>query len=516
MKKKVFFGILMFLIALISEAQIQDLAGLSKGEMKEFKVLYKQNQVFGYFVLYDLGEISDTIKKFEYILMDKNLNKSIGKEFEAENTIETYNFWMNFKDEIVLSPYVNNDFSYRKSSIPKSKRINVKTNDIYNKQNQCYENNTFFDCPDDKTMKERKKRLKEERKQKGFVYDSYVSELKYRGYLVSEFDEYEVWGGETYTKNNSIIRFDESKKELWRLKYNADATQKKYENYKILDLDSQYVYFLHTYTNKEEKEFKIEILDLNTGVIKQIKTITEFNKETLNQISNISNQYNITNDEDFDDKYVLSSALRDKHYKQLGYFRLIIDKKTLNIDFKTFTFDEDVSKFIEDIDKYGGVERGFNLEIRDVLFFKDGSIAFVTEKFKLGTVFPSNQLVPKTTDMVVIITDENFKLKEVKVLPKDKSNYSLSDYLFNQYLNNKNDIVFYYRDYQKDENKDKNWNLFINTIINGKFNQEKIQISSKQDKYLIYPYPAKDGYILFFEYNKKDKYNQIRLEKLNY
>ena len=140
----------------------------------------------------------------------------------------------------------------------------------------------------------------------------------------------------------------------------------------------------------------------------------------------------------------------------------------------------------------------------------------VTEKFKLGTVFPSNQLVPKTTDMVVIITDENFKINDVKVLPKDKSNYSYSDYLFNQYLNGKKDIVFYYRDYQKDENKDKNWNLFINTIIKGKFNQEKIQISSKQDKYMIFPYPAKDGYILFFEYNKKDKYNQIRLEKLNY
>ena len=507
---------LLLMITVISEAQIQDLAALSKGEMKEFKVLYKQNQVFGYFVLYDLGEISEISRKFEYIMLDKNLNKSIGKEFEAENIIGTYNCWMNFKDEIVLSPYVNNDFSYRKSTIPKSKRILVKTNEIYNKENQYYEYGTFSDCPDDKTMKERKKRLKEEKKQKGFVYDSYVNELKYGGYLVTEYDEYGVLGGESYTKNNSIILFDDNKKEKWRIKFNTDATLKKYENYKILDLDSQYVYLLHTFVNKAERNFKIEILDLNTGELKKDKTITELNKETLNRISNISNQYSISNDEDFEDKYILSSALRNKRYRQLGYFRLIIDKKTLDIEIKSFTFDENVSKFIDNIDKFGGVERGFNIEIRDVLFFKDGSIAFISEKFKIGTVFPSNQLVPKTTDMVVIITDEDFKIKEVKVLPKDKSNYSISDYLFNQYLNNKNDMVFYYSDYQKDENKDKNWNLFINTIIDGKFSQEKIQISSKQDKYLIIPYPAKDGYILLFEYNKKEKYNQIRLEKLNY
>ena len=78
-------------------------------------------------------------------------------------------------------------------------------------------------------------------------------------------------------------------------------------------------------------------------------------------------------------------------------------------------------------------------------------------------------------------------------------------------------MVFFYKDYLKDdETKDKNWNLYINTIINGKFSQEQVQISSKEDKYFIYPYIAKEGYILLNEFNKKDKYNQIRLEKLNY
>ncbi len=36
-----------------------------------------------------------------------------------------------------------------------------------------------------------------------------------------------------------------------------------------------------------------------------------------------------------------------------------------------------------------------------------------------------------------------------------------------------------------------------------------------KEKYSIDPFPAKEGYIMLREYNEKDKYNQIRLEKIN-
>ncbi len=52
-------------------------------------------------------------------------------------------------------------------------------------------------------------------------------------------------------------------------------------------------------------------------------------------------------------------------------------------------------------------------------------------------------------------------------------------------------------------------------VIDGKFKQEIIPISEK-DNYQVMPYVAKEGYILLREYNNKDKYNKIRLEKLNY
>ena len=122
--------------------------------------------------------------------------------------------------------------------------------------------------------------------------------------------------------------------------------------------------------------------------------------------------------------------------------------------------------------------------------------------------------VAKATDLVYFSTDKNFKIKEVKLFSKDKSVGYNSDYLFSQYINDGNDVAFFYRDYQKDEDGEKNWNLYINTIKKGVYSQEKIPISSKENS--IVPYVAKEGYILLREYNKNSKYNGVRLERLNY
>ena len=64
-------------------------------------------------------------------------------------------------------------------------------------------------------------------------------------------------------------------------------------------------------------------------------------------------------------------------------------------------------------------------------------------------------------------------------------------------MNNDENVVFFYKDYQKDDDtKDKNWILFINALIKGEFKQEQIVISSKKDKFMIFPCIAKEGYIL--------------------
>ena len=80
-----------------------------------------------------------------------------------------------------------------------------------------------------------------------------------------------------------------------------------------------------------------------------------------------------------------------------------------------------------------------------------------------------------------------------------------------------NDIAFFYTDKrQGEEEKQKYKILGVCTIIDGKFSKEELKIESKSEEFFISPNIAKRGYIMLHEFNKKEDYNAIRLERLNY
>jgi len=104
----------------------------------------------------------------------------------------------------------------------------------------------------------------------------------------------------------------------------------------------------------------------------------------------------------------------------------------------------------------------------------------------------------------------------VYTIRKDVTYKNETDYLFSQTLKKNNGVVFFHSNTMKDaKTHKKNDMLGINSIINGKLTQELIPLYQKK-KYTITPMPAKEGYIMLREYNEKDDYNQIRLEKLNF
>ena len=111
--------------------------------------------------------------------------------------------------------------------------------------------------------------------------------------------------------------------------------------------------------------------------------------------------------------------------------------------------------------------------------------------------------------------DTAFALQTINTIKKDLTKYNSSDYLFSQYIDDESGAVFFYDNVVKgDKSKDKSVVLGITRIKNGEIVEERIPIFSKE-KYSIDPFPAKEGYIMLREYNEKDKYNQIRLEKIN-
>lgn len=507
---KKIYVLLFGLAQTLAFSQTQDLAALASGQNVGMNALFDtKDNLYGYVSIYSYGKTSDKMQKFEYVLLDKNLNPVANKEFEANLVVANYYGYVDFKGQIILRP---SDFNVMQSlakgaSMPVSMVIDPKTNTVKPKVYYDYqENGTFVEITQPKSFKEERKENRAEKKDKGYNYTSSVGEIKEGGYIAVENRDYGK-----YVNKNSIIRFDENKKELWRYSYNTNGDRKVFSDLTVLDRDEQFLYGIMRKVNDDDKTFSLLVLDMKTGKEVSNKALTGLTPETIYNIDVLYSSGNkIDNDKTFDDKIVFLGRNYDKGVK--GFARLMLDKNNYNVDLKTLNFKPDLSAHIPKLNADGGVENGYYLQTKDVYIMSDGSMGILSEKYK-----PAGQYnAPKTTDLVYINTDKDFKVKDVQVFEKEKSKWVNSDYLFSQYLNDGKDVVFFFRDYQKDQvTKEKKWNLFINTIINGKFKQEMVPISQK-DNYVVTPFVAKEGYILLREYNEKEKYNKVRLERLNY
>ncbi|MGV4414873.1 hypothetical protein [Chryseobacterium sp. T1] len=521
---------LLFLLgsSTILQAQSQDLTQLASGDNVRFNAIYdkKGEKVEGYFTLYDQGKTADDKKKFEYIILDKNLNKVANKEFVADKTVANYLAYTNVRGKLTLTPrlvynYLQLSGGAKAFIPPLDKEVDLSTNEMKDRSEKCYEEGKLVDCPSDKTLKEERQKLKDERKQKGFVERSYVWETKYDNYLVMKYDDYNK-----FSKNDKLILYTPEAKEIWSFSYNNDGAKKIEESLKILSIDENKIISVLNRTENKESKFTLIVLDIKTGeVLKKQeleplldKIIDKKAKQTtLQYISTMYTQTgDINNSKSFDDKFVLVGRIYEDsevNYYNLngnGYVRMIVDKKTLDVTFDTFDYENDLSKFIPTIKSRGKISGSYYLAPRAFYLMKSGGVGILTEMYKDEGAYSAS----KNKDFYYLYTDENFKLIGARLIPKEVSKFSSTDYLFAQNIKNGDDVVFFYKDLEKDANNKKVMNLYINTLINNQFKQEVIPIGTKEN--IISPYVAKEGYILLNETNKKAKYNQVRLEKLNY
>lgn len=500
------------LVQTFAFSQTQDLTALASGDHVGMNALFDdKDNLYGYVSIYSYGKSSDKTKKFEYVILDRNLNPVANKEFEGDITAASYKGYVDFKGQIILRPSMM-DYSLVKSKelfTPVSMVIDPKTNSITRKLYYDYqEDGTFKEINEPKNWLDQRKENRDEKKDKGYNYISIVGELKEGGFFAVEYKDYGK-----YQNNNSLMRFDENKKELWRYRYNTDGSKKTYTTLTVLERDENFMYCILKNVNDKVKTFNLVAIDMKTGKEASNKRIESLlTDETIDNIDTFYSDYRrIDNDKTFDDKIVVVGK-KYNDLESVGFARMMINKSDFTVDTKYINYDPNLSAFLPGIKYNGFVENGYKLQTRDMYFMNDGSVGILSEKYKPEGPYSAS----KTTDLVYIYTDKDFKVKNVQIFEKEKSKWVNSDYLFSQYLNDGKDVVFFYRDYQKDEaTKQKRWNLFINTIIDGKFKQEIIPISEK-DNYAVIPYVGKEGYILLREYNAKEKFNKIRLEKLNY
>ncbi len=505
-------------------AQTQDLLNMAKGKFINFDIIYnnydpdrtcnictEEDDVYGYYTIYNNGEVVKNLEEIEYILLDKNLNKFANGTFKkliaprkSASRLRVYKT----KDTMVFrnSVYSTAPFSYFKGIIVYQKLL-LKNNTFlppYYYNNEGKKQNINLDSLAETFTKKRLKKLDDETewsKEKKdsttfnktlFSYNNRKNKLilKKNGtskkrYVTNIYDE--------------ALLFRKNKEEQWRTDLlQAEKKEKIYHHPLFIDRDEKTIALKRYIIGKKKDESDILLFDLENGNPKGNYTFNTDRDYEYRDYENL-NGNTLT---------ILSSLISGIFMRGFNFSKYDI-KLNKEIKSKQFFWPE-ANEYIE-IGKNGHVAGGLQLRFLNYFFLKNGNIGILTEKFRAKA---NGKTV--TTDYVFFMFNKDFELENATTIAKDKSKTFASnvDYLFSQQVEG-GSIVFY-RDYKKDqETKDKNWVLGIITYINGEFGHQTLPMTS--DEYSIIPFPAKEGYVLLTEFNEKEeKYNKIRLEKINY
>lgn len=512
--KQLFLAV--FLMAVLSGySQMLDLSQyMDQSKLVLSQVLYNQDEsVYGYIFLYKLDKTDKNNMKYEYFIIDKNLNPVARNTFSQpiydSRTVQdfmgcrkmgnTVFLQIGFAGMKAIASSYDNLYTYL---ITAYRSIDLTNNTI---SDQFYfENGTF------KNIAVTEDDLRGKFKKVENYYNVYpVDNTQFKGYLIKE--EYKE-SSDDY-KIKALKAFDLDHKEVWS--YDINKVPSKSSYYRINSVywpDETIILTLYQYKNNDVTGRSLVGLNMNTG-----QKLFEY------QIDNKSSEYYYNFDiKKYGDSIYLNGVYnpndgnRDNWDGSLGWFRIVIDKSGKELSKKLQGWTS--AKKHMSIKENGKVDGGYRLKYKDFFQFKNGTSAYLAEKFKeqaMASVLAQQDL-STSSDLVLVYFDENFEVVSVQNIDKGTTIASHHDYLFAQYINDNSGVVFFFHDdKQSKEDKKYYWFLGINKLLNGNYSYDEFKLGSRKTDYFLSPGIAKEGYILLREYNEKEKYNQIRLEKLN-
>jgi hypothetical protein len=513
--------LLSLLCSCFSYAQVQDLAKLADGKMVFSNTLFdSHNKLYGYFFIYE-RDADKVNKKMEYVLLDKNLNKVNNGEFS--DVVLPFDLYSYYYDCTLMGDYLILDKVYKRFKqfsnnyyeflVNSYQIISLKDNSV--SAEFRYENGSFLELTKDvKVLKNMNKKLETKN-----MVDAFSSDNQ-KGFIITQFNK----NNKDYLEKE--IKFFNEKKELqWTYEYNPNGTKKEFVTFHFLHVKNNNIYVAESkIKNSHCTEYKIANIDFTTGK-KKYEYLFENDSSKYRHsfvLKEVGSKLIITG------VYVPYKKNGFYDYKKnVGFFKIVLDENGKEIE-KTYNKWTDFTGTVN-VNKKGFDKRKFKLLDKKFFFFEDGSISILTEKYKPEVpgvnipipllniaIYLATYRSEKTSDFILFNFDKQFALNKVDTIKKNFTKANSSDYLFSQYIKNDTGAVFFYQNKVKDEKtKKESVILGINTLINGQLTEEKIPIFSEK-KYEIQPMPAKEGYIMLREFNEKDKYNQVRLEKLNY
>ena len=490
-------------------AQITDLQKLSRGKFYSSDVVKdSNNNIKGYFFLFETDKIAQETFELEYVVLYENLTKVTNgfiTEMKYENWVmkaKSIKVEVSLFDSKLLIRF-NDDFGTNMSEVYKRFRIlDLKTNKlsepfIYN------DDKIVLNPPFDRKLKN---------------YDGNESQNMsyYNGVGLIIDSQYNIT---TKSRNRSLIKLDENFKEVWRTVYENEADKRRTRIINYLNSDKDViVMFNHTQKNwlKMLNDFSVLIFDAKNG-----KLITEFL---------------FPNMEDFAYK-VIDVKLTDKEIFLLGNFSVKSEfgntNDTDNTGLFSYKLDKTSGKMLDqkslywqnigikmNINGHGKIKDEGYVFVHNMLPLSDGRIIAVCEAFLQQPI--------TTNNMYFLELTKDLKLTEVFEVNKYKNKFpgtvahsndikknGLFDFIDYQNLVD-DEFLFFLNDNEKGSKYRKKSTLFgVVSFSDNKFKSQTLDL--KTEISTISAFPSKKGYITMIEnFDDKNKATEIRLEKINY
>lgn len=547
MKKGVFF-LFYLIVSHLTFSKTVELAKLSKGKLVKNKTLFDRDKddIYGYFLIFEKDKIAQEKYLYEYVLLDKNLNKVSNGEFTQTRLLKGSGL------PVIFNPVYRNGFitigigwnlefwgyktyAYRLLDVKENKLSDDFTllSDLtkkYNPETKGGKNIvTFFYKPNPFGYSLRAAILTDiDKKMKKANWGDHIFEGKHdngysrmnKTYFVNEKLEplwsYSYNEEEPNMREYMVISFlnnDDKHNNNILTAFKSFEEKANYNKIKKGELSGSYLFFdknngkllaeVFPYS-KPSKKWEIKDVSIKSSFVDEAK-------QTVTFISHTMNTWEI-----FVDENLIWGFSRAEYS--------LVNGNELNRSY--FSWNQ-LSPYLN-INEYGYVkEKGepeCYLYLHDVIMKDDENMIFIMEQYRSYSKFMViNDLFFMELDKEMqVVNFQKIEKQNRVILSNFKMNgsmvnsYGYFDYTGYQDLGNDNYLFFYYNKQKPEGGGKKQWVMGIVSYIDGKFSEQKLPLKSEDDSDMEIT-PAKKGYIMVYEtFKDKDKSAELRLEKINY
>lgn len=513
--KKINFIILISLMYIsIVNGQSNLFTNIKQGVLTNMKPIIKNEMVEGYYMIYPLDKTSNKTYDFELNILDNNL-----KITHTLNIPST-------KSTNLIDGAFNGEFFCFTFYDPKNKENHIE-HILVNLNGEIVS--------------------KLSSKVVYFVYDpdNMNTLLGVKKYIYAIDNIGFAWVKKTSANKSIIEVFDNTGKIIWT---SVELSDEKniVDNIRILHTNQNRILVAATFNQSPWGNIERSCL-ISYNSITGEKILTKefpFNKYAGIFQDAEFNEKNKTYDV-FGEFYESNSSKKMNGNQKLGIFNFTIDS-TNNVTENYLLWDDFAKKI--NMKSNGKMEKGQYVYFHQMHKNSNGSIYFIGEQYKISLAGQINSIMNPiageikvyTNNIIVVKLNDQFQIDSIFNYKKNKTSYTLPSPLSYGFSNDEygiTELMSYYQlfDFQFSTSnlESDNFNsVFVNfdkmnwqntgsnyTIHNVSLDESdklidySIELNTKPNFFSVLP--AKPGYIAIYEYFKKDKSANLRLEKLD-